>query len=78
MSTAENMTKLRKALFLNKQQMANALGISISAISGYERGIRQPSYATVKKIMQLAKQNKIKLSFDDVRADEVKPMEQSA
>ncbi len=44
------LRKLRKDKKLTQTQLANALGLSISAISMYERGDREPDFKTLEKI----------------------------
>lgn len=69
MTTAETIKRIRKELLLTQAQLAHALSLTVSTISYYEIGRRQPSYATVRKILALAKKNKIKLSIDDIRPE---------
>lgn len=67
MTTADNIKNLRKKLCVSQSQLAREIGITPSMISCYERGTREPSYSTVKKLIELAKKNKINLNFDDIR-----------
>ena len=41
---------LRKEKEMSQQELANALGISKSAVNMYERGERQPNFETLEKI----------------------------
>ena len=46
----ERLKKLRKDKGKTIQEVANEIGITVSAYSNYEQGIRQPSYDILKKI----------------------------
>ncbi len=68
MSTvAENFKKLRRALCLSQKELAQELGLTMCTISNYERGSRMPRYVTIRKVMELAKKNGIKITMDDIR-----------
>ena len=44
------LSELRKSKGLTQEQLADKLGISSSAISAYERGIREPNFETIGSI----------------------------
>lgn len=67
MNTAEQLKKIRLSLCLNQREFAEALGITISSISYYEKGNRKPSFCTMRKIISLTKKNGIKLKLEDIR-----------
>lgn len=69
MSTATEIKKLRIALCLNQREFAQELGITISSVSYYEKGTRQPSFSTVRKIMALAKKKGLKINVEDIRIE---------
>lgn len=69
MTTAESLKKIRKTLCVSQYQLAQELDVTVSSISCYERGVRKPSYATIRKIIELAKKYKIKIDFEDIRPD---------
>lgn len=69
MTTAESLKYIRYELRLNQTQLAERLGIPSSTISCYESGKRFPSYATVLKILNFAKKNKLKLQMEDIRPE---------
>jgi len=46
----EKLKKLRKAKGATLKQAADEIGVSLSAYSNYEQGIREPSYEILKKI----------------------------
>ena len=49
----EKLKQLRKERELSQKEVANILGITISAYSNYEQGIREPSYDILIKIAKL-------------------------
>lgn len=69
MTTAENIKKFRKELCLTQTELAQLLKVTVCTISMYENGKRQPSYPTVRKMIELAKKKKIKMTFDDIRPE---------
>ena len=46
----EKLKELRKAKGVSQKQVADAIGVTLSAYSNYEQGIREPSYDILKKI----------------------------
>ena len=50
MELKELLKELRIANGLSQQQVAKEIGITRSAYSNYEQGIREPDLATVKKL----------------------------
>ena len=46
----ERLKELRKAKGCSQKQVADAIGVTLSAYSNYEQGIREPSYDILKKI----------------------------
>ena len=46
----KKIKQLRKEKGLSIKEVANAIGVSLSAYSNYEQGIREPSYEILKKI----------------------------
>ena len=43
MSFAENLKQLRKEKGISQKDVAKAIGVTISAYSNYEQGLREPS-----------------------------------
>lgn len=68
MTTAENIKNLRKHLCMSQVELARLVGVTVCTISLYENGKRQPSYPTVRKLLEIAKKHKIKLTIDDIRS----------
>lgn len=50
MTFGEKLRNLRKSRFLTQQKLADELKISQSAVAAYENGIREPDFATIKRI----------------------------
>lgn len=69
MTTAESIKKFRKDLCITQSEFAQLLKVTVCTISMYENGKRQPSYPTIRKILELAKKKKIKMTFDDIRPE---------
>jgi transcriptional regulator with XRE-family HTH domain len=65
MATAEVIKQLRMALCLEQKELAALIGISASSISHYEAHVRMPKMSTIRKLLELAKKNKIKISVED-------------
>lgn len=64
MSSADEVKRIRTKLCLEQDELAKLLGISKSAISNYERGIRVPRIKIVRKLRDLAKENNIEFNMD--------------
>ena len=52
-SISQRLKKLRKIKRLSQQKVADFLGISRSAYSNYEQGIREPDITTIRKLCTL-------------------------
>jgi DNA-binding transcriptional regulator YiaG len=65
MSCAEITKKIRVALQLEKQEIAGILDASPSAVGHWEAGRRIPRMPVIRRYMELAKKNKIKVSVED-------------
>ena len=46
----ENLKNLRKAKGMSQQELASQINVSQETLSGYERGSREPDYATLQKL----------------------------
>lgn len=71
MTTAENIKKIRLALCMSQAEFSRVLDVTCSTISCYERGKRKPSFATIRKMINLAKLHNIKIKLDDIRPDQI-------
>ncbi len=49
----KKLKELRKAQNLSQKQVADKIGVTLSAYSNYEQGIREPSYDILKKLCKL-------------------------
>jgi predicted transcriptional regulator len=65
MTASESFKKIRLELCLNQTELAKALALTVSSISCYERGTRSPSCATIRKAVEFAKKNKLKINYED-------------
>ena len=65
MSASETVKKIRFGLFLNQEEFSKAVGVSKNAISYYERGVRNPSIKTIRKMKELAEKNGIEVKVED-------------
>lgn len=65
MSAAGTIKRIRLSLCLEQQEFAALIGVNKGSISNYENGIRFPRLPTVRKIIDVAKKNKIKVNVED-------------
>lgn len=66
MSCADTVKRVRNALDLDQQSFAEKLGLTKSAIYNYEMGLRKPKPPIIVRMKNLAKENNIELSADDL------------
>lgn len=64
LTAAETIKNIRYALCLEQQELAEKLGITMAAVSNYERGKRMPRIPIIRKLRDLAKANGIELSLE--------------
>lgn len=57
--------KIRLLLQLSQKEMAEVLESSTAAVSHWEKGTRSPRMPTVRRYMELAKKNKMKVSVEE-------------
>jgi predicted transcriptional regulator len=65
MRAAETIKKIRLTLLLEQSELGKKLSMSKQAIWHLEKGTRQPRIATIRKMINLAKQHKIKVTLED-------------
>lgn len=53
MNTGEKLRSLRTEMKLTQKQVADRIGLAISAVSSYESGTRYPSYETLVKLSRM-------------------------
>ncbi len=67
MTFSDNIKKLRLRLKMSQRAFSKALGLTPSVACYYERGHRRPGPKTIFKMIKLAKDNGIKIRFEDIR-----------
>jgi len=65
MKIKDTIKYLRRSLVLEQKEFADLLGIDKSSICNYEHGVRKPRLPIIRKMLELAKQHKIKISTED-------------
>lgn len=66
MNIGDTIKRVRNEAKMTQVEFSKSLEISQTAVTEYERGIRTPSLKVAKKIIDFAKQNKIKLTLTDI------------
>ena len=56
--------ELREKLILSQQELANFIGVSFASINRWETGKHKPTIKVKRKIVELCKENNIKLEGD--------------
>lgn len=69
MSSADTIKKIRISLCLNHKEFADLLGVSAASISLYEKGERKPRFPIIRKLIELAKKQKISVTVEDFLSD---------
>lgn len=57
-----NIKAIRLQLYMTQEQFADLLGVSRMTVSSWEQGRRKVSLAHQKKIVEVCKENKIKVA----------------
>jgi DNA-binding XRE family transcriptional regulator len=65
MSASQTIKKIRQNMFLEQKEFGLLIGKSKQAVWHYEKGSRLPKLETIRKILDLAKKHKIKVSIED-------------
>ena len=65
MSAASEIKRIRHLLVLQQKEFAEQLRITRAAISNYESGKRMPTMPIIRKIIELAKKNKVKVNLEE-------------
>lgn len=65
MSASDAIKRIRKHMLLEQKEFGLLIGKSKQAIWHYEKGTRYPKLETIRKILDLAKKHKIKVSVED-------------
>ena len=61
MNYAKIIKKLREKLILTQTEFAEILGVSFTTVSRWEKGIHEPTMKVKRKIVELCKDNNIKI-----------------
>jgi putative transcriptional regulator len=61
-----SIKKIRSDLGLSRKDFAHLLGITYGAISNYEYGVRRPQLEICYRIIDIAKQHKLKVKLEDI------------
>jgi transcriptional regulator with XRE-family HTH domain len=65
MTIDQTIKKLRLTLCLEQQEFGMLIGVTKSSVCNYEQGNRKPRLPVIRKMMELAKKNKIKITLED-------------
>lgn len=71
MTLAIKIKNFRLNMMLGQKEFAELLDISINTVSNWERGIGTPHLSSIKKMIQMARDNKIRLSMEDFNIQEL-------
>ena len=58
--------EIRQKLKMSRKEFANALSITVGAISNYENGSRAPKLVIAYRILELAAQKGLGLNLEDI------------
>lgn len=61
MKYSEIIKTLRVKMLLTQMEFASVLGVSFESVNRWENGKNEPSFKVKRKILQLAKENKIEV-----------------
>lgn len=67
---ANNIKQIRERLGLSQIAFADAVGVSQASVSNYERGTQQVSPDVARRVISVAQERGLPLTFDDVYAAE--------
>lgn len=65
MSTASTIKRIRLCLCYEQKEFGELIGVSKQSVSHYENGVTTPRLPVVRKIMDLAKKNKLSVKVED-------------
>lgn len=68
---SKNLELLRKKAGLKQSELAEKLGVKANTISNYEKGVSQPDYLIVNKLMTLFKVTSDHLLYSDLSSEEI-------
>lgn len=65
MSTAQTIKKIRTTLCYEQRELGELIGVSTQCISNWENGLREPRTRHKRKLLEIAKEHKIKVKVED-------------
>jgi DNA-binding transcriptional regulator YiaG len=65
MRASENIKKLRLSLGLEQSEFAQEVGVSTGTVCNWEKERRTPRLPKIRKMVELAKRNKLKFVLED-------------
>ena len=68
---SEQIKSIRVATLMSQQELADALGVSISSLSRWESGKSKPTYKALKAIDAFCREKKIDFDVKTVLSDEL-------
>lgn len=68
---SKNLELLRKKAKLKQSELAEKLGVKANTISNYEKGVSQPDYVIINKLMNLFDVTSDQLLFSDLSSEEI-------
>lgn len=61
----ETIRKFRKHMLMTATELADVFGITMNAVYCWESGLRRPRMDKIEAMVQMAKENKLKIKFKD-------------
>jgi putative transcriptional regulator len=61
----KSVKELRQKMLLTQYEFAHLLGVSRTSIASYESGFTMPSFKMIRKLIDLGKQNDVKIDAND-------------
>ncbi len=65
MKSSKVIKRIRLELLKSREEFASMVGVSVQSIGNYENSMRQPKLSIVKKLIDIAKKNKIDVMASD-------------
>lgn len=65
MEIKEIIKSFRLELCVSRAELAELIGVERSCVCCWEKGTRSPNFKNIRKILKIAKANKIKLNAND-------------
>jgi DNA-binding transcriptional regulator YiaG len=65
MAASDSVKRLRLALCLEQAEFGALLNVTKGTVSNWEHGLRVPRLPKIRRLVEIAKQNKVKFSIED-------------